>query len=109
MGESFTMGYSMTPSSAVRDVTWSSDDFLIASVNSEGEIKGNNAGTTYIIATTENGITARCKVIVKDATSIQYVKMAANSDTPIYNLNGQRLEKPQKGINIIGGKKVIVK
>jgi len=27
----------------------------------------------------------------------------------IYNLNGQRLAAPQKGINIIGGKKVLVK
>ena len=26
----------------------------------------------------------------------------------IYNLGGQRLEKPRKGINIIGGKKVFV-
>ena len=30
-------------------------------------------------------------------------------NTPIYNLRGQRLEAPQKGINIIGGKKVVVK
>ena len=28
---------------------------------------------------------------------------------PIYNLNGQRLSTPQKGINIIGGRKVVVK
>ena len=33
------------------------------------------------------------------------------SDTPvtIYSVSGQRLAKPQKGINIIGGKKVVVK
>ena len=27
----------------------------------------------------------------------------------IYNLNGQRVEKAQKGINIVNGKKVIIK
>ena len=32
-----------------------------------------------------------------------------NASHRIYNLNGQRLEKPQKGINIIDGKKVFVK
>jgi len=32
-----------------------------------------------------------------------------NAHHRIYNLNGQRLEKPQKGINIIDGKKVFVK
>jgi hypothetical protein len=30
-------------------------------------------------------------------------------DSPVFNLAGQRLQTPQKGINIIGGKKVIVK
>ena len=30
-------------------------------------------------------------------------------DATIYNLSGQRLDKPRKGINIIGGKKVMVK
>ena len=109
VGESFIMGYIMTPSSAVRDVTWSSDNSSVASVDNAGVIRGHNPGTTYINATTNNGITGSCKVIVKEATSIQNVKMITNLDASIYNLNGQRLDKPRKGINIIGGKKVIVK
>lgn len=32
-----------------------------------------------------------------------------NTGCHIYNLAGQRLSKPQKGINIIDGKKVVVK
>ncbi len=28
---------------------------------------------------------------------------------PVYNLRGQRLTAPQKGINIVGAKKVVVK
>ena len=31
------------------------------------------------------------------------------ADAPIYSLSGQRLTAPKKGINIIGGKKVVVK
>jgi hypothetical protein len=27
----------------------------------------------------------------------------------VYNLNGQRLASPRKGLNIIGGKKVVIK
>ena len=34
---------------------------------------------------------------------------ATNSDVKIYNLNGQRLTKAQKGLYIINGKKVLVK
>ena len=32
-----------------------------------------------------------------------------NTATPVYNLSGQRLTVPQKGINIVNGKKVVVK
>ena len=34
---------------------------------------------------------------------------ASEVNTPIYNLHGQRLSQPAKGVSIIGGKKVIVK
>ena len=36
------------------------------------------------------------------------VKANANSET-IYNLQGVRLEKLQKGLNIVGGKMMVVK
>ena len=40
-------------------------------------------------------------------TSITSEKETTNA--PIYDLNGRRLTEPQKGINIIGGKKVVVR
>ena len=43
-------------------------------------------------------------VNVKDIIAEEFDKQA-----PIYNLSGQRLEKPRKGVNIVGGKKVLVK
>ena len=44
-------------------------------------------------------------------TGINPIKVMPIDNAPhrIYNINGQRLEKPQKGINIIDGKKVLVK
>ena len=36
-------------------------------------------------------------------------KREMESDGAIYNLAGQRLSKPQRGLNIIGGKKVVIK
>ena len=45
-----------------------------------------------------------------DATSIQNSKFEIqNEEAPIYNLAGQRLNKMQKGINIVNGKKIMVK
>jgi hypothetical protein len=54
-----------------------------------------------------------CSIVVEpNPTAIKEI----NSDTPknknheaIYNLNGQRLNKIHKGINIVDGKKIMVK
>ena len=37
------------------------------------------------------------------------VMMDADKNVPIYSLSGQRLVTPRKGLNIIGGKKVVIK
>jgi len=41
-----------------------------------------------------------------DATGIANVNVG-NANDPIYNLAGQRIQKMQKGVNIVGGKKVL--
>ena len=45
----------------------------------------------------------------RDPTGIKDVKTDEDKDVHIYDLMGRRLEKPRKGINIIGGKKVYIK
>ncbi|MEE1308922.1 MAG: SusF/SusE family outer membrane protein [Bacteroidaceae bacterium] len=42
-----------------------------------------------------------------DATGISDVNVSLNEDNAIYNIAGQRLQKMQKGINIVNGKKVL--
>ncbi len=42
-----------------------------------------------------------------EATGLDSVMEATQSETPIFNLAGQRMDKARKGINIIGGKKVL--
>ncbi len=44
-----------------------------------------------------------------DVDMIQTVEAAQSESSVIYNLAGQRLSKAQKGVNIINGKKVLVK
>lgn len=49
-------------------------------------------------------------VIVNNETSrVDRIKKDVEKDTSIYSLSGQRLQAPRKGINIIGGKKVVIK
>lgn len=69
VGDTFTVSYSLSPSNASTTVTWSSDDTSIATVSSSGTVTGQKAGTTYINATTSNGITSYCKVTVESGST----------------------------------------
>lgn len=42
-------------------------------------------------------------------TGIDKVKISQEKETKIYNLNGQKLIAPPKGLNIINGKKILIK
>ena len=42
-------------------------------------------------------------------TAIKDIDADANGNGAIYNIHGQSLRKPQSGINIIDGRKVVVK
>ena len=49
-------------------------------------------------------------ILVKDVTGIEEVcTNASGNGLPIYSLSGQRLAAPKKGINIVGGRKVVVR
>ena len=52
---------------------------------------------------------ARYEYVIGSDTGIRAITIDNDANAPIYNLRGQRLSAPQKGINIIGGKKVVVK
>ena len=40
-------------------------------------------------------------------SDIQNVTIDNGANAPVYDLNGRRLQEPAKGINIIGGKKIL--
>jgi hypothetical protein len=44
-----------------------------------------------------------------EASNIESIYGVSNADAVIYNLQGQRLQTVTKGINIVNGKKVIIK
>ena len=49
---------------------------------------------------------AEYEAIVDDDTAVEAVQQSANGHSAaIFNLQGQRLDSPQRGINIIGGEK----
>ena len=49
------------------------------------------------------------KSLLDIITGVKVVKSQETGDDVIYNVAGQRLGKVQKGVNIVGDKKVLVK
>jgi len=71
------------------------------------------AGKAYLELPTEEADAKGFTMVFDDETTSINDALRYDNDTlrydNIYNLNGQRLSAPQKGINIVNGKKVMVK
>ena len=70
------------------------EDYKVTQVISR-DAKGNEVKGTYFYTSLMT-------------TSIDGMSLMSSGKSTVYNLNGQRLVCPQKGINIIGGKKIVV-
>ncbi len=74
--------------------------------------EGVNAGTYtayWAIANDTKAVLVQIDFIYEGTVDGIDAITAAQNGQPIYNLQGLRLEKLQKGLNIVGGKKIIVK
>ena len=56
----------MPYNSAQESVTWSSSDDSVAEVDDNGHVTAKKAGSAVVTATSENGLTASCKVTVAE-------------------------------------------
>ena len=63
-GESKKMVYTVKPYNTTDELTWSSGEETIATVNGSGEITAHRTGTTTVTAMTSSGKTAQVQVIV---------------------------------------------
>ena len=108
VGSTLQLTPTIEPATAEATLTWTTDDASIAKVTSTGVVFGSKEGTAIITVTTDNGLKAECFVMVQLSSGISSVG-ADSEDVPVYTLSGQRLAAPQKGINIVGGKKVIIR
>lgn len=77
-------------------------------VGGKGTIYSSN-NTDYTYAHIDGGTNNPGYFTYKDPSSINGVILNTKNETLFYNFSGQQLKAPQKGINIINGKKVVVK
>ena len=91
-------------------ISWESDNEDVVTVDEDGKITAVGVGEALITATAlaDTWVTKSCTVtVVANATGINAVE--ADAETVIYDLTGRRVEKMQKGIYIVNGKKVVLK
>ena len=108
---------------------------LLQAVKEDGKITKSETGTNYVLAW-QNGKVVFAPIneseadvkygqaflyiagseapqfslsLDMEATGISTVKAATAANSAIYNLNGQRVAKAQKGLYIMNGKKVVLK
>jgi hypothetical protein len=70
--------------------------FILSGIEA-GPAGGNGNGIKAFVVNIEDD----------DPTGIEDLNVDVNFDEPIYNVAGQRLNKMQKGINIVNGKKIL--
>jgi uncharacterized protein YjdB len=112
VGEEYQLSATVSPSNATdKSVIWSSNNRSVAEVSETGLVTAISEGTVTITCLANDGssVFSTCTIIVED--SLDAINGTQVNDIPsiIFNLNGQQLSKPRKGINIINGKKVVIK
>jgi uncharacterized repeat protein (TIGR02543 family) len=112
VGLTITLTARFTPTNASnRNVTWSSDNTAIATVNQQGVVTGVAVGTTIIRATGAGGVVGTISITVQNPppvvvnwTFTQTPRLAGET-VDLYTLTVRRNGVPQAGvtINLAGG------
>lgn len=67
---------SVSPANASRpNLTWSSSDLAVATVDDKGVVSGIRAGKARIVAMSDNGMTAYCDITVRDVVFAESIQM----------------------------------
>ena len=75
VGSTVTITPTFVPSHATANLTWSSDDETMATVNQSGVVTGVKKGMTFITVTTDNGLEAFCELTVTEAVAPEPTKI----------------------------------
>ena len=91
----YRLGYKSGEDNGVAFYSWSADR--------------PSDGVVYLNLPTNSGNAKIEFVVDENATGIVSVRDVCNESENVFNLNGQRLSVPRKGLNIVNGKKIIVR
>lgn len=86
-GNTETISATVSPNNASnKNITWTSSNTTVATVDGNGKITGTGKGNTTITATSSNGKTATCAVTV--SVPVESIKITSSSTHNHINYNG---------------------
>lgn len=101
VGDYLLLNAVLTPkNTTMSEVTWKSENTDVATIDENGILKAISTGTVKITATTKDGsnLSAFIKITVTEASGIHGVTIEdENEDTEFYDLEGRKIQTPQKG------------
>lgn len=101
VGDYLLLNAVLTPkNTTISEVTWKSENTDVATIDENGILKAISTGTVKITATTKDGsnLSAFIKITVTEASEIHGVTIEdENENTEFYDLEGRKIQTPQKG------------
>lgn len=101
VGDYLLLNAVLTPkNTTMSEVTWKSENTDVATVDENGILKAISTGTVKITATTKDGsnLSAFINITVTEASGIHGVTIEdENENTEFYDLEGRKIQTPQKG------------
>lgn len=101
VGDYLLLNAVLTPkNTTMSEVTWKSENTDVATIDENGILKAISTGTVKITATTKDGsnLSAFIKITVTEASGIHGVTIEdENENTEFYDLEGRKIQPPQKG------------
>lgn len=101
VGDYLLLNAVLTPkNTTMSEVTWKSENTDVATIDENGILKAISTGIAKITATTKDGsnLSAFIKITVTEASGIHGVTIEdENESTEFYDLEGRKIQTPQKG------------
>lgn len=101
VGDYLLLNAVLTPkNTTMSEVTWKSENTDVATIDENGILKAISTGTVKITATTKDGsnLSAFIKITITEASGIHGVTIEdENESTEFYDLEGRKIQTPQKG------------
>lgn len=109
VGETMQLKATVFPENATNQILlWESSNEAVATVSNTGLVSTVGAGFTIITAsaTDGSGVEGTCTITVESSDGIISIN-SQSSDAQLYDVTGRKLNKLQRGLNIMNGNKVL--